>query len=141
MTPNELRRFEAKILAEPMSGCWLWMASDNGAGYGWLSHDGRYGGRSLAHRMAYEHWRGPIPEGLDIDHLCRVRCCVNPWHLRAVTRRENLLAKGSLSDAKRRHDRTQCLRGHARFRVRTDGTRYCLECHRQKQAIRRAAHV
>lgn len=138
MTPNELRRFEAKVSAEPMTGCWLWTASDNGAGYGWLSRDGRYGGRALAHRLAYEHWRGPILDGLDIDHLCRVRCCVNPWHLAAVTRRANLLAKGSLSAAKRLSERQQCLRGHARFKLRRDGTRYCLECHRVKEASRRA---
>lgn len=138
MTPNELRRFEAKMIPEPMSGCWLWTASDNGEGYGWLSRDGRYGGRMLAHRLSYEHWRDPIPVGLDIDHLCRVRACVNPWHLRAVTRRENLLAKGSLSPSKALAEKTECLRGHRRFKIRPTGHRYCLECHRLREAAKRA---
>lgn len=49
------------------------------------------GGAKAAHRMAYEHFKGPIPDGLYIDHLCRVRCCVNPDHLEAVSNRENIL--------------------------------------------------
>lgn len=140
MTPNELRRFEAKVAPEPMSGCWLWAASDNGVGYGTMGRDGRYGGKALAHCLAYEHWREPVPPGLDLDHLCRVRCCVNPWHLCAVTRRGNLLAHGSMSAAKTLSERAVCLRGgHDRFRVRGDGTRYCLECRRLDEAARRVA--
>ncbi len=137
MTQNELRRFNEKWVPEPNTGCWLWTASDNGAGYGWLSHDGRYGGRSLAHRLAYEHWREPIRHGKVIDHLCRVRPCVNPWHLRVVTQRENVMAPGSLSSSKERSQRVACLRGHARFQLRKDRTRYCLECHRLLEINRR----
>src|SRR3990167_1418184 len=77
--------FEAKYIPEPMSGCWIWLASLNRWGYARFQDSGQ------AHRKAYEYWKGPIPEGLDLDHLCRVRCCVNPAHLEPVSRQTNLL--------------------------------------------------
>lgn len=74
--------FEANIYREPNSGCWLWAGADNGVGYG--KFRGKY-----AHRVSYEMRHGSIPTGLHIDHLCRVRCCVNPDHLEPVTNKEN----------------------------------------------------
>lgn len=66
--------------------CWLWIASWDKEGYGM---DG-YRGRSIrAHRLSYQFFKGDIPEGLVIDHLCRIKNCVNPDHLEAVTRAEN----------------------------------------------------
>jgi hypothetical protein len=70
--------------------CWRWTDSVKGLGYGWL----RIGNPSkalLAHRLMYEQYRGPIPEGLSLDHLCRNKWCVNPDHLEAVTHRTNVL--------------------------------------------------
>ncbi len=64
-------------------GCWEWLHAIQVRGYGVLR------GR-LAHRVIYEAVRGPIPEGLQIDHLCENKRCVNPWHLEAVTLQENL---------------------------------------------------
>jgi len=79
-------RILARVEAHP-GGCWIWVAArDNGSGYGRLTHNGRL---QLAHRLAYEAWVGPIPAGLEIDHLCRVKGCVKPSHLEPVTHAEN----------------------------------------------------
>jgi hypothetical protein len=66
------------------NGCWIWQMSRNSGGYGlkWSPQQGRL---MLAHRLYYERVHGPIPDGLQIDHLCEVRACVNPDHLEAVT--------------------------------------------------------
>ena len=68
------------------SECWIRAGADNGAGYSVMTADGR---NALAHRLAYELWFGPIPDGLTIDHLCYVKRCVNPDHLEIVTGVEN----------------------------------------------------
>lgn len=68
------------------SPCWVWQLYKVGAGYGRMTVAGR---QVLAHRHYYEQHVGPIPEGLELDHLCRVRCCVNPAHLEPVTHAEN----------------------------------------------------
>jgi len=65
--------------------CWIWTASSGGGDYPKFSVDGRLVG---AYRWSYEHFVGPIPDGLSIDHKCLVRRCVNPEHLRPATRRE-----------------------------------------------------
>ena len=67
-------------------GCWLWRGKCLASGYGYLSVEGQ---TTFAHRVSYEYHVGPIPEGLHIDHLCRVRNCVNPEHLEPVTHKEN----------------------------------------------------
>lgn len=69
------------------TGCWEWMWCISSCGYGALKRDGRV---LKAHRVYYERHKGPIPDGLQIDHLCRNRRCVNPAHLEAVTKTENL---------------------------------------------------
>ena len=71
-------------------GCWEWEGSKTRDGYGQIE-DGRRSDRHnlRAHRVVYEGLRGPIPEGLDLDHLCRNRGCVRPDHLKPVTRSEN----------------------------------------------------
>ena len=74
--------FEARVHYEPNSGCWLWAGADNGEGYG--KFRGKY-----AHRLSYERHKGPIPDGLHLDHLCRMPCCINPDHLEPVTNAEN----------------------------------------------------
>lgn len=82
MTTRE--RFWAKV--NKTDSCWLWQAARNNTGYGVFWRDRRVG---VAHRYAYELVVGEIPEGLQLDHLCRVRHCVNPAHLEPVTNREN----------------------------------------------------
>lgn len=77
-----IEAFESHVHYEPNSGCWLWDGADNGSGYG--KFRGRY-----AHRVSFEMHKGPIPQGMHLDHLCRVPCCVNPSHLEPVTNAEN----------------------------------------------------
>ena len=67
--------------------CWEWQLYVHPAGYGMLTRRGK---RHYAHRYVWEMMVGPIPEGYDIDHLCRNKACVNPDHLEPVTRKENL---------------------------------------------------
>lgn len=81
-----LERLHEKIEPEPMTGCWLWTGAVCSSGYGTIDIGQT---TRLAHRVSYELHRGPIPDGLTTDHLCRVRACVNPAHMEAVTVREN----------------------------------------------------
>lgn len=76
-------RIQEKLIPEPNTGCWLYMGSwDSANGYGKISWGGRH---SMLHRVVYELTVGPIPEGLILDHQCRVRACCNPAHLEPVT--------------------------------------------------------
>jgi len=105
------------------TGCWIWMRSMKPNGYGHIP--GGY-----PHRVAYQALRGPIPEGLDIDHLCRVRCCVNPDHMEPVTRRENVLRGVGIPAINAR--KTHCPVGHLlsgnNLYARPDGGRDCKAC-------------
>lgn len=121
-------RFKSSYRVDP-SGCWVWMKSLNWGGYGsfWLN-----GKRTGAHRAAHLLFKGPIPDGHDIDHLCRNRACVNPTHLEPVTRSENL-RRGAVGGHFR--DKTHCKNGH-RFtpdNTYTDprGWRACRTCARE----------
>lgn len=101
-TPPPEERFWRFV--EKTDGCWNWTGATNGHGYGRLTFDGRKGievsQRKIgAHRFAYELLVGPVPDGLDLDHLCRNRLCVNPAHLEPVTRAENLRRASLRRDA------------------------------------------
>lgn len=85
-TGHSTRLSATEYIVDDVTGCWIWQKGKDGRGYGaaWT------GERVIkAHRMMWERHRGPIPAGLDIDHLCRVKACVNPDHLEPVTRAEN----------------------------------------------------
>ncbi len=88
----------------------------------------------MVHRIIYEATIGKIPCGLEIDHLCRNRACVNPVHMRVVTSRENTLCGMSPSAINAR--KTHCIRGHAltgdNLYVRPNGKRNCMICRRLK---------
>jgi hypothetical protein len=122
-------RFMEKV--EQTETCWLWLGARGHAGYGQFWLDGRLVG---AHRAAYQLFVGPIPVGLTLDHLCRVRRCVRPDHLEAVTNRENILRGANHVAAQARQ--THCLRGHEfagdNLRVR-QGKRYCQACEAQRE--------
>lgn len=85
--PEAVQRFEAKIMPEPNSGCWLWTGAIQSGGYGSLIHKGR---SWKAHRFAFVLYRGPIPNGQDVMHHCDVPSCVNPDHLSAAPTVENV---------------------------------------------------
>lgn len=84
-------RFSAKVI--PDGDCWRWAASLNAFGYGRFGVDGK---NVLAHRWAYEYYVAEIPPGLTLDHLCRNRWCVNPYHLEPVPQSVNARRAGTL---------------------------------------------
>lgn len=88
--------------------CWLWTGAKKGRGYGAAYVNGK---TTIAHRAVYELMKGPIPDGMTLDHLCRNRGCVNPAHLEPVTNKENILRGISFSAINAR--KTACDYGHA----------------------------
>lgn len=110
-------------------GCWQWTAGVGKAGYGifWLE-----GKSVLAHRVVYQIFEGPIPDGLQLDHLCRNRLCVRPDHLEPVSARTNTLRSEANSAVNAR--KSECHRGHpllgANLYVNPRGERQCRECQR-----------
>ncbi len=112
------------------SECWIWLGSRSTKGYGRVSVSGR---TQQAHRVVYEALVGPIPEGLQLDHLCRNRSCVNPAHLEPVTCSENI--RRGVNLAAYRAAQTHCLRGHEftpeNTRLKPQGWRVCRTCHRE----------
>lgn len=84
---SSIIRYELSYIPEPNSGCYLWMGYLDQKGYGRIKINGK---SFKAHKFAYEHFIGPVAEGLELDHLCRIRCCVNPWHLEPKLHSENV---------------------------------------------------
>lgn len=126
--------FWARVEKTP--ACWLWKGSLN-QGYGQFAFRKKI---VRAHRFAYELLVGPIPDRLTLDHLCRVRACVNPDHLEPVTDRENILRGTGLSA--RNAARTHCKRGHLFDEANTYNNgrrRRCRACKNEQQRTGRAA--
>ena len=145
--PRLPERFWAKVSPEPMSGCWLWTGS--------LTVSGEYGQYSIstskpvrAHRYAYQVLVAPVSSSLHMDHLCRVRCCVNPAHLEPVTHAENVRrGEAGMKFKAQRLALPFCPNGHEYTSDNTyidpkRGHRHCRACARAKWArlnARRAA--
>lgn len=121
---------DKRISPEPMSGCWLWTGKRNPYGYGIVAK--KYSEKQ-AHRVVYEMLRDPIPVHLQADHLCRVRACVNPFHIEIVSQQVNL-ARGH-GVAARNARKTHCPYGHSYTpenvyrRPGSPNSRECRVCH------------
>lgn len=133
---SESDRFWEKV--DKTGECWEWTAYRLKCGYGRFGVGGsaKNGGRIvMAHRWAYENLVGPIPNGLQLDHLCRNRGCVNPEHLEPVTVRENLRRGEGWSGRNAR--KTHCPKGHEYDEANTHrdslGRRKCRRCDREKR--------
>jgi len=131
-----------RFVSVDQRGCWLWTGRIGTGGYGYFGQkvDGVRKTRR-AHRVSYELFVGPIPEGQQVDHLCHVRACVNPDHLEAVRPVTNNLRSTSPSAANAR--RTECRRGHPLSGdnlqvIRTNGRakRRCKACARASRRLR-----
>lgn len=126
-SPKALERFFKKVKFQE-SGCWEWTGSKIHHGYG----EFRTQEESLAHRVSYTVFKGEIPAGLVLDHLCRNTSCVNPEHLEAVTQKVNI-QRGRRGFS----ERTHCSAGHEftpqNTYLRPGGGRQCRICKRAKK--------
>lgn len=136
-------RIRARISIDHATGCWLWQGTIQPNGYGQI-YMGVQHRTSRVHRVSYETFVGPIPEGLVLDHLCRNRACANPAHLEPVTIGENVMRGETI--AARNRVKTHCIHGHefTAQNTATDakGGRRCQTCNREqcrRQHARRRA--
>lgn len=127
---SHTERFLTKV--DMTGGCWLWTNSTTEDGYGQFYADNR---RFLAHRWLYAQFVGPVPDGLELDHRCRVPSCVRPSHLEPVTHRENVLR--GLAPTALNAVKTHCDNGHPfdaeNTRITGAGHRSCRACHRDRE--------
>lgn len=134
MTIHDDKKFMAKVQVDD-NGCWIWTGCLNNMGYGSVRRVVPSNKLWLSHRYAYTQEVGPIPDGLQIDHLCRVTACCNPEHLEAVTPAENVRRSPMYRFNARK---THCPRGHEYAGDNLyvyDGRRFCKECN--KMFVRR----
>lgn len=106
-TQAEVDRFWSRVVVDETSDCWVWVGSRGRDGYG---RTRVRESSQLAHRVAFATWAEPLRKGLQLDHLCRVRSCINPKHLEQVTARENV--RRGVAPPAVQAKRTVCVRGH-----------------------------
>lgn len=113
MRVEDLPHWFSDLITVDANDCWVWGGALSDNGYGMMPPSWQYASRRV-HRATYEMVHGPIPDGLEADHLCRNRACCNPAHIEAVTRRENTLRGDGPELLRERHAaRTHCRNGHA----------------------------
>ncbi len=137
----------AKYVVDSATGCWNWTGYVRSDGYGEIQLGRRGVGAALAHRVSYELHVGPIPDGMEPDHICRNRACGNPAHLEAVTRTENIVRGEAPAAVRAAMVRiTHCPQGHEytpenTYVARTARgytNRMCRTCQRERMRQRRA---
>lgn len=145
MDTKTLARFMRKVQVSSETSCWTWTGTQS-RGYariGVRCSCGEGQRTRLAHRLSYEHFVGPIPDGTELDHVCRNSLCVNPSHLEAVTHAVNVRRSTSPAVQRARHARvTHCPRGHAYDSANTlikNGCRHCRACAREYAQRQRIA--
>lgn len=125
----------ARVTVDPDTGCWIWQSCIDQYGYA----KARRGGDRAGHRLSYATFVGVIPDGLQIDHLCRVKSCVNPQHLEPVTLRENMMRRWVAVRPFQGRIRDHCKKGHpyagSNLYITPTGKRDCRAC--RKEASRR----
>lgn len=128
-----------KLSVPTDTGCWEWAAAISNSGYGVLTL-AKPRRNAFAHRVSYEAFTGPIPDGMQVDHLCRNRICVNPEHLEAVSPRTNVLRGNTVAAAQA--SKVSCDHGHEftpeNTYVTRWGRRQCRACNRARSASYRA---
>lgn len=130
---HDEQRFWGKVHRRAADECWPWLASLDHSGYGRFWNGER---QIMAHRVAYQLLVGPIPDGLVIDHLCKVRHCMNPAHLEPVTQGENI-RRGRTRETNGL--KIHCPKGHPYDEANTyrlDGRRYCRACRKERRRAR-----
>ena len=135
-----IQRFLSRVLLDDDDRCWEWIGQKNQANYGRFASDMINSPTRLvvAHKFCYEYFVGPVPKGLELDHLCRNRSCVNPSHLEPVTHSENVLRGASPELARmRQRSKTHCRNGHEftpeNTYFRKDTFRNCRACAKDVQ--------
>lgn len=138
MTKHQLTPMIDRILARIQlipTGCWEWTGA-KALGYGVIGRGRRNDGTVQVHRALWEWLCGPVPSGMQLDHLCRNRACCNPNHLEVVTQRENILRGDSTAAQHAR--KTHCIHGHLFDETNTyfdrRGRRTCRTCRRLNMA-------
>lgn len=127
---GQLDRFWPRV-DKREDGCWLWLGALNEGGYGQAPWNGA---KAMIHRIFFEVLREPIPPPMVLDHLCRVRNCVNPDHLEIVTHRENTLRGIGRTAINAR--KKKCHLGHDFDPTLRYGKRWCRICSRAKDAVK-----
>jgi hypothetical protein len=137
---STIARLMRNVVRVPESGCWLWEGAVSKLGYGRIAFEGK---AKFAHRVAFTTLVGEVPDGMELDHLCKVRSCVNPYHLEPVTRLENMKRSGAFVY---RQQRSHCPKGHEL----TEDNKYfaacsnkylcraCLKARKQRHLLKKA---